>query len=85
MIFSGSSVDMIAAVEAALIAEYTPLWNAVIDGFGNNPPGGKRMEACARGQLLILAPWEHHNEQLTIRRDQCLKLNDIARLLTTVP
>ncbi len=43
MIFSGSSVDMIAAVEAALIAEYTPLWNAVIDGFGNNPPGGKRM------------------------------------------
>ena len=43
MIFSGASVDMISAVEAALIAEYTPLWNAVIDGFGNNPPGDKRM------------------------------------------
>lgn len=43
MIFSGGSVDMIAAVEAALIAEYTPLWNAVIDGFGNNDPGGRRM------------------------------------------
>lgn len=43
MIFSGASVDMIAAVEAALIAEYTPLWNTVIDGFGNNDPGGKRM------------------------------------------
>ena len=43
MIFSGSSVYMISAVEAALIAEYTPLWNAVIDGFGNNDPGGKRM------------------------------------------
>ena len=37
------------------------------------------------GQLLILSPWEHHNEQLTIRRSQCIKLNDIARLLTTVP
>ncbi|MCR5131579.1 MAG: hypothetical protein K6C10_09010 [Prevotella sp.] len=44
-------------------------------------PGGIRMEACARGQLLILAPWEHHNEQLPIRRDQCLTLNEITRQL----
>jgi hypothetical protein len=28
-------------------------------------PGGKRMEACARGQLLLLALWEHHNEHFT--------------------
>ena len=40
-----------------------------------------RMEACANGQLLILAPWEHHNEQIAIRRGQCLALNDIARHL----
>lgn len=44
-------------------------------------PGGRRMEACARGQLLILAPWEHHNEQLTIQRSQCLQLNEMARLI----
>lgn len=44
-------------------------------------PGGARMEACAKGQLLILALWEHHNERLAIRRDQCLVLNDIARRL----
>ncbi|MBO4826727.1 MAG: hypothetical protein J5506_05785 [Prevotella sp.] len=44
-------------------------------------PGGKRMEACQRGQLLLLAPWEHHNERLTIRRDQCLSLNDMARMI----
>ena len=44
-------------------------------------PGGRRMEACARGQLLLLAPWEHHNERLTIRRNQCLALNDMANLL----
>lgn len=44
-------------------------------------PGGARMEACAKGQLLILAPWEHHNERLAIRRDQCLVLNDIAHRL----
>lgn len=44
-------------------------------------PGGKRMEACLRGQLLLLAPWEHHNERLAIRRDQCLSLNDMARMI----
>ena len=44
-------------------------------------PGGKRMEACQRGQLLLLAPWEHHNERLTISRTQCLSLNDLARMI----
>ena len=44
-------------------------------------PSGKRMEACARGQLLLLAPWDHHNERLTIRRDQCLSLNALAEML----
>ena len=42
-------------------------------------PSGTRMDACARGQLLILSPWEHHNEQITISRSQCLVLNDLAR------
>ena len=44
-------------------------------------PGGARMVACARGQLLVLAPWEHHNEQITISRNQCLSLNEMARLI----
>lgn len=44
-------------------------------------PGGQRMEACARGQLLLLAPWEHHNERLTITRSKCLTLNDFARMI----
>ena len=29
----------------------------------------------------FLAPWEHHNEALTIKRSQCLQLNDLARLI----
>ena len=44
-------------------------------------PGGQRMEACARGQLLLLAPWQHHNEQTTISRQQCLSLNDMAQMI----
>ena len=30
------------------------------------------------GQLLILSPWQHHNERLTITRNQCLTLNAMA-------
>ena len=29
----------------------------------------------------ILAPWEHHNERRTIRRDQCLTLNDMTAMI----
>ena len=73
------------AVMRAAFNEGHPLIYLQENGFTDlAKPGGTRMEACARGQLLILAPWEHHNEQLTISRSQCLKLNDIARLLTTV-
>ncbi len=44
-------------------------------------PGGSRFDACARGQMLVLAPWEHHNERTLISRSQCLALNDMARLI----
>ena len=44
-------------------------------------PGGQRMEACSRGQLLILAPWEHNNERVTISRNQCLNLNEMSRMI----
>ena len=44
-------------------------------------PGGRRMDACAEGRLLILAPWQHHNERLVIRRDQCLQLNEMVRMI----
>ncbi len=74
------------AVMRAAFNEGLPLIYLQENGFTDlAKPGGTRMEACARGQLLILAPWEHHNEQLTISRSQCIKLNDIARLLTVVP
>jgi len=28
--------------ESLLISHYRPLWNAVVDGFGNHPPGSGR-------------------------------------------
>ena len=42
VIFEGVASEMIAAVEAALIKKHNPLWNSVIDGFGNHDPGGRR-------------------------------------------
>lgn len=68
------------AVMRAAFDERLPLIYLQENGFTDlAKPGGKRMEACVDGQLLILAPWEHHNEQRTICRGQCLALNDMAR------
>ena len=44
-------------------------------------PGGARFDACAQGRLLIMAPWEHHNQHLVITRNQCMMLNDMVRLI----
>ena len=44
-------------------------------------PGGRRFDACAQGRLLVLAPWEHHNDRRTIKRGQCLTLNEMAEAI----
>lgn len=73
----GEKTIMRAAFEEGL-----PLIYLQENGFTDlAKPGGKRMDACARGQLLILAPWEHHNEKKTIKRGQCLELNEMARAI----
>ncbi len=49
------------AVMRAAFTEGLPLIILQENGFTDlAKPGGQRMEACARGQLLLLAPWEHH-------------------------
>ncbi|MBR4268158.1 MAG: hypothetical protein IKQ47_00020 [Prevotella sp.] len=74
------------AIMRAVFDEGLPVIYLQENGFTDlAKPGGKRMEACARGQLLILAPWEHHNERLTIKRGQCLQLNDMARAICEGP
>ena len=70
------------AIVRAAFEEGLPLIYLQENGFTDlAKPGGKRIEACARGQLLILAPWEHHNEKMTIKRGQCLELNEMARMI----
>lgn len=74
------------AIMRAAFNEGLPLIYLQENGFTDlAKPGGLRMYACARGQLLILAPWEHHNEKLTIKRGQCLQLNEMARAICEAP
>ncbi|MFA5929693.1 MAG: Eco29kI family restriction endonuclease [Candidatus Micrarchaeia archaeon] len=44
MVLNGIENDLIGTVEAGLIRKYHPLWNSVIDGFGNHDPGKGRYE-----------------------------------------
>ena len=50
---------------------FSPLWK----------PGGEMFNACASGQVLLVAPWPHHTGRTTITRDQCNQLNDMAALI----
>ena len=42
--------------EVELLSMYDPLWNTVIQGFGNNPLGAGRQEASIASDWDILHP-----------------------------
>ena len=48
-------IDLISSVEAQLIRTYTPLWNTIVDGFGNHDPGRGRYNQ-SRSEWEILHP-----------------------------
>ena len=53
MILNGVETDLISGVESELIRTYTPLWNTVVDGFGNHDPGKGRYNQ-ARSEWDVL-------------------------------
>ena len=62
-----------AGVKEIVLLEngFSPMWK----------PGGAQFDACARGQLLFIAPWPYHSERKTITRSQCMQLNELARVI----
>lgn len=44
-------------------------------------PSGRQFDACAQGRLLLISPWEHHDDHRTITREQCLQLNALASVI----
>ncbi len=75
------------AVLNAAFKERLPLIVLQENGFTDldKPKGALLVDACAEGRLLLLAPWPHHNERITITRAQCLALNEMARQLCAPP
>lgn len=55
VIFEDAGSDMIGTIEAALVKLNRPLWNTVVDGFGNHTPGVGRFEQ-AKSQWDVLHP-----------------------------
>ena len=47
-------------------------------------PGGEMFNACASGQVLLVAPWPYHSDRHAITRDQCNLLNDLAATICTM-
>jgi len=41
-------------------------------------PHGNQFYACGRGTLLMLSPWEHHNEKRKLTAAQCTEMNLMA-------
>ncbi|NJK81765.1 MAG: Eco29kI family restriction endonuclease [Chloroflexaceae bacterium] len=53
VILQGIEADLISTVESALIRRYRPLWNTVVDGFGNHDPGrGRYNQALSEWDAL---------------------------------
>ena len=46
------------------------------NGFTSlSKPHGEQFYACAKGLLLMLSPWEHHNEKRKLTAEQCKQMN----------
>jgi len=75
MVFSLADSDLIGAVEAALIRKYQPLWNSLIDGFGNHDPGKGRYEQ-AKSEWDVLHSGREWANRL---KGKSPKMNEILR------
>ena len=64
MILNGIESDLIVPVEAELIRRYMPLWNTLVDGFGNHDPGAGRYNQ-ARSEWDVLHPGRSWAVRLT--------------------
>ena len=64
IILRDAEIDLIVPVEAALIRNHRPLWNSVVDGFGNHNPGKGRYNQ-AKSEWDVLHPGRPWADRLT--------------------
>ena len=64
IILNDVEMDLISAVESELIRTYKPLWNTMVDGFGNHDPGRRRYNQ-SRSEWDVLHPGRVWADRLT--------------------
>ena len=54
------------------------------NGFDDiSKPGGKLFDACATGKVLLVSPFEHHNDYHPLTAECCRQMNALARAIAT--
>jgi Eco29kI restriction endonuclease len=77
VIFEDAGSDMIGAIEASLIKLHKPLWNVVLDGFGNHDPGKGRYQQAKSDWDVVHAG--------RVWADRCVGVaNDKAAVLKSI-
>ena len=72
-----------AVMRAAIDAQLPTIYLSPTSFSSYTKPGGAFTEACARGHFLILAPWSERTATQSIKRNECLMLNDMAKEIAT--
>jgi hypothetical protein len=77
MVLKDIEGDLVVPVEAELIRRYQPLWNTIVDGFGNHDPGKGRYNQ-APSEWDIIHPGRSWVTRLTGK--SALETEIIARI-----
>ena len=73
-----------AVMRAALDAHLQLIFISPMSFTPFTKPGGEFIEACSKGKLLILAPWENRSTTQTLTRQECVALNEMTRTLCEI-
>ena len=72
--------DVIKAAQAA----HCKVIKIVDNGFTSlSKPSGEDFDACARGDLLLISPFEHQNQNTGLTEQICYHLNALAAAIAT--
>lgn len=70
-----------AVMRAALDAQLPLIFLSPNNITPFTKPGGSFIEACSRGDLLILAPWPDRSATIALTRQECLTLNKMTETI----
>ncbi len=86
IILQDAEIDLVVPVEAELIRHYLPLWNTVVDGFGNHDPGSGRYDQTPSEWDILHRgrPWAERLRGAAPERERIIqKISDYFSKLTS--